>query len=91
MACQDLVCLSVTDCRENIEAVQFLTQHCRQLEALRLLATDPLLPYKEIHQLRRLKFLEVQFDSFYREHRDDFILYMAQLSQLQVCNSPDIN
>ena len=84
---QDLVCLSVTDCRENIEAVQYLTHHCHQLQALRLLATDPLVPYKEIQQLKQLRFLEVQFDSFYREHRDDFLLYLAQLSKLQVCFS----
>ena len=79
-----LVCLSVTDCRENIEAVQFLTDHCHQLELLRLLATDPLLPYKELHKLKSLKFLELQLDSFYREHRDDFIFHLAQLSELRV-------
>jgi len=81
---KDLVCLHISDCRENIEAVHYLTTHCTNLVALRLFATDPLIPYTEIFKLKHLKFLELQFDSFYREHRDDFILSLNQLPLLQV-------
>merc|ERR1719184_540172 len=47
----DLVCLEVSDCRENIEAVHYITSQCTRLQALRLFATDPLLPYSEISNL----------------------------------------
>jgi len=80
----DLVYLSVSDCRENIEAVHHLTSHCHQLEGLRLLATDPLMPYTEVLKLKNLRYLEVQFDSFYRDHRDDFIHCLGRLPCLQV-------
>ena len=46
---QDLVFLSVGDCRSNIEAVHYLTTDpgiSGSLQALRLYATDPLLSYK---------------------------------------------
>lgn len=81
---KDLVYLEVTDCRENIEAVHFLTSNCLRLEALRLFATDPLLTYTEILKLKHLKYLEIQFDSFYREHRDQFLYSLGSLSQLKV-------
>jgi len=81
---KDLVCLHISDCRENIEAVHYLTTHCTKLKVLRLFATDPLIPYTEIFKLKDLKFLELQFDSFYREHRDDFISSLNQLPLLQV-------
>jgi len=80
----DLVYLSVSDCRENIECVFQLTQHCLKLQALRLLATDPLLPYQQILNLKRLKYLELQFDSFYREHRDNLLFRLGDLPDLQV-------
>jgi len=80
----DLACLEVSDCRENIESVHFLTSHCSRLEALRLFATDPLLPYLEVPRLQRLRYLEIQFDSFYREHRDDFLHGLGGLPHLQV-------
>jgi len=81
---KDLVYLDIADCRENIEAVHHLTSHCSKLEVLRMFATDPLLPYAEILKLKSLKFLELQFDSFYRDHRDDFIYNLHQLPFLQV-------
>jgi len=81
---KDLVYLEVADCRENIEAVHFLTSHCPRLEVLRLFATDPLLTYSEVLKLSHLKYLELQFDSFYREHRDQFLYSLGSLSQLQV-------
>jgi len=81
---KDLVYLDIADCRENIEAVHFLTTQCTKLEALRMLATDPLIPYAEILKLKQLKFLEIQFDSFYRDHRDDLIYSLNQLPLLQV-------
>eukprot|EP00090_Calanus_glacialis_P001579 TRINITY_DN11149_c0_g1_i1.p2 TRINITY_DN11149_c0_g1~~TRINITY_DN11149_c0_g1_i1.p2 ORF type:complete len:167 (-),score=27.99 TRINITY_DN11149_c0_g1_i1:19-519(-) len=49
-----------------------------------MFATDPLIPYSEILKLKSLKFLEIQFDSFYRDHRDDFIFSLNQLPLLQV-------
>lgn len=36
---------------------------------MRLLATDPLLPYTELLALRHLQFIEITADSFYRDHR----------------------
>jgi len=84
----DLVCLEVSDCRENIEAVHYITTHCIRLQALRLFATDPLLPYYEICNLSHLRYLEIQFDTFYREHRDDFLQRLGQLQNLQVLKIP---
>jgi len=84
----DLVCLEVSDCRENIEAVHFIISHCTRLQALRLFATDPLLPYSEISNLSQLRYLEIQFDTFYREHRDDFLHRLGQLQNLQVLKIP---
>ena len=55
---------------------------------LRLFATDPLLPYSEISNLCQLRFLEIQFDTFYREHRDDFLHGLTQLRNLQVLKIP---
>ena len=118
----------VSDCRENIEAVHYITsqctrcpefQHnfqpsetkqcvsfscifgsddycttmhsetfCSRLQALRLFATDPLLPYSEISNLSQLRYLEIQFDTFYREHRDDFLHRLGQLQNLQVLKIP---
>merc|ERR1712192_4756 len=84
----DLVCLEVSDCRENIEAVHYITSHCTRLQALRLFATAPLLPYSEICNLSQLRYLEIQFDTFYREHRDDFLHRLGQLQNLQVLKIP---
>lgn len=84
----DLICLEVSDCRENIEAVHFIMAQCTRLQALRLFATDPLLPYSEIANLAHLKFLEIQFDTFYREHRDEFLHGLGQLQNLQVLKIP---
>jgi len=84
----DLVYLEVSDCRENIEAVHYITSQCRRLQALRLFATDPLLPYSEISNLSQLRYLEIQFDTFYREHRDDFLHRLGQLQNLQVLKIP---
>lgn len=81
---QDLVYLSVEDSRGNIEAVHYLTTEMRNLQALRLYATDPLLPYKNILLLKHLQFLEISLDSFYREHRDQFLFGLSQLINLQV-------
>ena len=81
---QDLVYLSVGDSRGNIEAVHYLTSEMKNLQALRLYATDPLLPYKDILLLKHLQFLEITFDSFYREHRDQFLYGLSQLENLQV-------
>ena len=81
---QDLVFLSVGDSRGNIEAVHYLTSEMKNLQALRLYATDPLLPYKDILLLKHLQFLEITFDSFYREHRDQFLYGLSQLENLQV-------
>ena len=82
---QDLVCLCVEDCRENIEAVHYFTSNFRNLHALKLLATDPLCAYSEILHLSKLQYLELQFDSFYREHREGLILRLSCLSNLMVC------
>ena len=49
-----------------------------------MLATDPLIPYNEILKLKSLKFLEIQFDSFYREHRDELIFSLNQIPLLEV-------
>ena len=76
--------LSVGDSRGNIEAVHYLTTEMRNLQALRLYATDPLLPYKELLLLKHLQFLEITFDSFYREHRDQLLFGFSQLENLQV-------
>ena len=61
---------------------------CPRLQALRLFATDPLLPYSEIANLSQLRYLEIQFDTFYREHRDDFLHRLGQLRNLQVLKIP---
>ena len=61
---------------------------CPRLQALRLFATDPLLPYSEISNLSQLRYLEIQFDTFYREHRDDFLHRLGQLQNLQVLKIP---
>merc|ERR1719184_486305 len=80
----DLVCLEVSDCRENIEAVHYITSQCTRLQALRLFATDPLLPYSEISNLSQLRYLEIQFDTFYREHRDDFLHRLGEVGNLRI-------
>jgi len=49
-----------------------------------MLATDPLIPYTEILKLKSLKFLEIQFDSFYREHRDELIFSLNQIPLLEI-------
>jgi len=79
-----LVCLEVRDCRENIEAVHHLLSHCPGLQAVRLLATDPLLPYTELLALRHLQFIEITADSFYRDHRDEFLAGLCRLPELRV-------
>ena len=56
----------------------------KDLQALRLYATDPLISYKHILQLKELKFLEITFDSFYRDHREQFLYGLPQLENLQV-------
>ena len=61
---------------------------CLRLQALRLFATDPLLPYSEISNLLHLRYLEIQFDTFYREHRDEFLHGLRQLPNLQVLKIP---
>jgi len=81
---KDLVYLNIADCRENIEAVHHLTTQCTRLEVLRMFATDPLIPYSEILKLKNLKFLELQFDTFYRDHREDLLFSLNQLPLLQV-------
>ena len=89
----------VRDCRENIEAVHHLLSHCPGLQAVRLLATDPLLPYTELLALRHLQFIEITADSFYRDHRccpalgtvaalhcgrDEFLAGLSRLPKLRV-------
>jgi len=80
----DLVYLSVSDCRENIEAVHHLLSSCVQIEGLQLFAIDPLLPYCELSRLRNLQFLEIQFDTFYRDHRESFLENLAKLQNLKI-------
>jgi len=81
---KDLVYLTITDCRENIEAVHYIVTKCKKLQALRMFATDPLIPYTEVLHLKYLRYLEMQFDSFYREHRDEFLFNLHLLPMLQV-------
>merc|ERR1719273_1562288 len=88
---QDLVFLSVGDCRSNIEAVHYLTTDpgiSGSLQALRLYATDPLLSYKDLLLIKKLKFLEITFDSFYLDHREQFVHGLSQLENLQVLKIP---
>merc|ERR1711974_401163 len=42
----------------------------------------------EISNLSQLRYLEIQFDTFYREHRDDFLHRLGQLQNLQVLKIP---
>lgn len=85
---QNLLCLYVADCRNNIQATNAILTHCRGIQVLKLEATDSLLPYTEILELKCLRFLDIQLDLYYPEQRDNLLLNLHTLTQLQVLKIP---
>jgi len=83
-----LISLYVADCRNNIQATNALLTHCKAIQVLKLEATDSLLPYTEILELRSLRFLEVQLDLYYPDVRDNLLLHLHTLPHLQVLKIP---
>lgn len=85
---QNLLSLHVADCRNNIQATNAILTYCRGIQVLKLEATDSLLPYTEILDLKCLRFLDIQLDLYYPEQRDNLLLNLDTLPQLQVLKIP---